>query len=121
MSTTRRGFLRMIGLGAAAVAVGPTIMRAIPAPKLNAVTKYRKVDDLNNYFENAGRRMSAEILKVLSATNPFMELIDGQKRPLAWYTEQRERDLAEIAEYHRDEQESQQWFSQVRGWYPPSR
>lgn len=27
MSTTRRGFLRMIGLGAAAVAVGPVVSR----------------------------------------------------------------------------------------------
>ncbi len=105
MSTTRRGFLKMLGVGTAAVAVGPTLLNAIPAPKVSAVIKTRTFapGELNGYMERMGRRMSQEILRVLSQTNPYLELLDGVKRPTVEYLAEVEEQKRDVAAYWRSE------------------
>lgn len=120
MSTTRRGFLKMLGLGAAAVAVGPSLLKAIPTPKVSAVIKPRKIvgDTLNNYFSKETWRINQEVYRQIWATNPFLELVDGENRPLQWVEEEAEQQKREVAAYWREE--NPEYWSQVRGWFPPT-
>ncbi len=94
---TRRGFLKMLGVAAVGAAVTPAVLRAVnfPAPKKMVVG----LNDLNSYFAGFANRVNADIYRRIWATNPFLELIDGEKRPFVYYQDELERDRKEIEEF----------------------
>lgn len=83
MSTTRRGFLKMMGLGAAAVAVGPAVMRvlaAVPSAAPEVVTpNYAGLSDINRYFLQCRSQFEAAILKHMWENDPYAALVDGRE------------------------------------------
>lgn len=76
---TRRGFLKMLGIGAAAAAVGPTLLKAAGAiVTTKAVRNTVSVDSLSNYFMMCSPRFKEAIYQSIARENPFMQLYDGQ-------------------------------------------
>lgn len=74
---TRRGFLKLLGIGAAAVVVGPTLLKAAGAVvTTKAVSNTVVTDSLNQYFLMCSPRFNEAICRNMWARNPFLELVD---------------------------------------------